>query len=733
MISSSDLAGGGVAILFDDFSISAIRSFFDRVGAVSSAGGGGAGCCCCAAATGAGAAGGVVAVVVGAAGVGAGVVAAGALGVLVLLNPKYHAAPIATMTSTTISPMMNLFSAMLVNSPAANPSVVVEGGATCGGASGRTNRGTTSTLSDIVFVLASILMRSHENQSAVYMATLQVGRAPRDDGPARPRSGMETAGATTALVKTVGERLKYANKVATAATRYLGIIADIVRGSNPAEYNALTNAIKVASTCELTYADAVRASTETTLSNIYDRIAEIDAALGRLSTMFSNAQWSRAATYNKSSTYTVDIHRLRSDAATAHEQYLDADDDAIFTGARALIGEPPIAFVLENENTINKFTIWLFGWALSTARGQARTRIELIVERCKDNILGSAMVPAPGVLTRLLPATESMDAAKLWKLLGRDDASAPGLIVINNATGSPMEFSLAGMIDAEFIERNNFKTAPTSGLTNQVLKRFVTVRRLESSAPDGSSDADKSSVGKSSVGKSSPLIPPPGRHGAAPYHVIETIDGHHWRVLTSTGADALTPTDDSDVDRASTRPWRYTDLQSITSACFDERTVHILRDYAAMTPPSTEILRARIVERLVRGFEERLRDYVGSTRTTDRATTLNPRVFRSIAIDIDDITSVLLDTLSEYAGDASPEAICTYAAKTDTVIRSLTAEINRALDAREPPARFYSETAPTELTASIIAAYRGALARAVDELERSHTWNEYNATLKDLI
>jgi len=473
------------------------------------------------------------------------------------------------------------------------------------------------------------------------------------------------------IINMVMSRFSHARDMASTASKYIALISDIIRGLDPAALTAALGAVSCAEgspTIDPTVGDPSSRDVAVALAALYDKIAATDRALDILRAVFANNTWSKLAMYNKSSTYVLDVHKLRATAITAHNQYLSADDDAVFVAARALMVEPPVAFALERESQINKFTIWLFGWSLSTASGSAARRIQAAIERCKDNMLGSALVAPMDVLTRLRPTSVS----------GGDPG---GGVRISNVTGSPMEFDMRGLIDPVYIEENGFKTSPLSGLTNQVLKRFNTVRRLGEGTP------------------SDPI---------AAAANVETIDGTHWRAL-------------EDGDRTlSTRPSRYACLQNITAGCFDEKAVHVLNEYAALKPASTEILRGRIVDRIMKGFEARL------------SGTPSPAEFHAVATDADDITQVLLDTLSEYAGDASPEAICTYAAKTDFVIRSLRTEISRALDALAPPVRAYSEMVPTELTALLLSSYRSILARAVDELERSSTWNSYDVTLKEL-
>lgn len=531
-------------------------------------------------------------------------------------------------------------------------------------------------------------------------------------------------------------RLVHARKMAENADRYVGLVAEIIQGVDPDEYALIVKSINFAKTVSLS---ADNSSMLAEITRAYDILGDLDIELARLQRMFENAKWAKLAIYNKSTTYTLDIHRCRSSADDAHRKYLDVDDEPIFDAVKLAVGEPPLAFVLENENAvddtgptrINKFTIWLISWTLSTARGEARRRLERMVERCKDAVMGSMRIPlgyagAAGAFCHTRAVTSSMPPDALWKQLGRewDDsltfdencARSHGLIVMTNPTGSPVEFDLRGLIDSATIAEHDFQTHPTSGLTKRILERFNTAKLLPS---------DKNVRAK-------PFSRFPQTGQVPSWQIIESIDGTTWRIVVPIGVD---PADDfsipADLMRAftegvSTRPHQYSVMQKITSRCFDPRAPHKLRDYAATisSRTSTEVLRAKIVDALSRGFEGRL----GSAPSGQK---LSPRAFRDLAVDVVDVSETLLDMLSERVADASPESICTYAAKTDGVVRSLVSEINRALDIHSPPPRFYAETRPTELLAGLLGIFRTCVAAAVDELERSGAWEEYDLTLKE--
>ena len=104
------------------------------------------------------------------------------------------------------------------------------------------------------------------------------------------------------------ERVTSATIIGDRAAHYLEIVDDIIRGINPAEYKRIVHAIQ-RSRDIVGIIEAGVGITLTALADAYTLLAELEDHFAVIITMFENQHYSKLALYNRSSTYTMHIHR----------------------------------------------------------------------------------------------------------------------------------------------------------------------------------------------------------------------------------------------------------------------------------------------------------------------------------------------------------------------------------------------------------------------------------------
>ncbi len=528
-------------------------------------------------------------------------------------------------------------------------------------------------------------------------------------------------------------RLQSASVVLQKTSRYMEIIGDIMRGLNPSGHADVMSATR--ETPEIIARISAFELGENILSSVFDLyklVTALDEHLQLLTGVFENQTYAKMALHNMSSTYTTNIYAERNAAEVAHEKYKHAsirDDEEIFALVVSEAQCDIIEFVIRND-TINKFTIKLIDWAIANSTGEKRRRAELIIEKQKDTVLGVERIKLAGAgvqslisrynltaITRSMPLGELFTRLKLGYSANdsledncaRLARAGPGFILVNKSTPSPIEFNLSGLIDLDYVVKNNMKTPAMSGLTKKIIERFNTANMLARGGP-----AEPTRV-----------IP-----GTVPmWYVLETINGVLWRQLGCAG-QTIIPTNlvTGIVSGLTTRPHQYNDIQSdvIISRCFDPVAGMILDDYEKLKTEvgTSEPMRAAIVDKLTADFETKI---AGSMPGS-------PQELLAMVVDQTAISGVHLGILTHTTGargQGSGEYFITYITKFDGIVRAFIKELNRRWESAAITARDFKELAREPLRALLVKTYRDVTRAAAAELDSSRTWTDYDITLKE--
>jgi hypothetical protein len=436
----------------------------------------------------------------------------------------------------------------------------------------------------------------------------------------------------------------------------------------------------------------------------------------------------------------MNIYHERNVVSYRYEKYLEisvVDDEKIFEIVCNEIkiadnSDNVIAFIIKNENVINKFTIKLIGAIIKIVNGERKRRLELIIEKQKDILLGSSrkdLSKWPGVQGKisrygLIPITISMNISELFgtlkleyeKELSNDEnftraAKEIGIIILNIATPNPIEFSLRGLIDIDFINAHDLKTNPASGLTKKILERFNTAKLL----PKGSNSA--------------PMVKYPAKIKSNKWYIFETLNGILYRQLGRNGRAIITSEDISGLlVGLSTRAQVYNLIQSndIVAKCFDPKNQLVLSSYKddKKVVHSSEPIKASIINQLSTWFDKQITEHVPKSA----------QQVKSMAINSAIITEVLLDTLTHSTGiygKGSSEYLVTYIAKFDSIIHKFIRELERRWGDEKISNMLFKERTGNDLHKYLMNMYTHIVKLSADEMDKSNVWTEYDISLKE--
>jgi hypothetical protein len=538
-------------------------------------------------------------------------------------------------------------------------------------------------------------------------------------------------------------RLNHIRSMVEKGAQYLDIVKNIVMSINPKQHgDTMTNmeylGKKVAEIEHIKW-DIAPTAILAAAASLYQDFIDVDTRIQQLISVVENETYSKLIIYNMSSTYTTNIYHMRNGISLTHEKYLEAvlaDDESIFSIIFALPYSPDelFSFIVEHDHLINKFTIKMIGITIATTTPERRRRLELIIEEQKDLVLGSRRIDLSGaagiqgmmVRYNLRPLTRSLVPAALFAFAEAEynpDVSldenfvamagrGPGVIAINKSTPSPVEFDLSGLIDDKYIMANDLKTNPLSGLTKKIIDRFSTAVLLQRGA------------------RAAAVRRYQGREHDK-WWIFESINGDLWRVMGRDG-DHLIPSSAIQglLKGVTTRPHQYSSAQEsvILSKYLDPLSQLVLTEYEDMkvSPPSSEPIRAAILDRLSTDFEAKI--------SADPPTTA--AAARRAAVDRHVINEVLLDILTHSTGvhgKGSAEYLITYIAKFDSIIYDFIKKLERQWGSINLPERVFKELGRAELKSELMTVFRGVTRAVVNELDQSNTWTDYDLSLKEFV
>lgn len=521
-------------------------------------------------------------------------------------------------------------------------------------------------------------------------------------------------------------------KIITEKTaKYIVLIEDLVLGYNPSQY---TDVIEAVARLRILHAEisAIRldisasCNVMTIMTGLYTRFAEIDRLLEISYQLFANKMYARAATYNRSATYSNEVHResgLVYDAKDKLALISARDDDNIFEFVLPYCGniETDIFnYIMTVMDIVNKFTTKLIAYALRNQLSDGkRNSLREIIEQQKDTILSSGYTPivAPGIVGlceryNLLPGPAQTKEEIIAQINGSETDFAAiaklghGIIIVDISTSSPITFDISGLVDSEYILSNKLDMKPLSGLTKKVLTRYATAKML-------------------SVG-TSPPAPMKIYSGKLPtWYIISMIGDNTYRLMkgvenTGHTIDKYIHINPRILRGLSSRPIKYNDICAvdILQNTVATQIIQQVADYVQIIPASTEPDRAKIIDKLMKLF--------------DLAEFKTPADFKGF-LTSEMISSTVMTTLHPRLTERNiTEHMTTYVLHMETLTTQLCRELWKRMYA-ESLNRLFSEHGSSEIKELLSVRFRLICTKSLDEIDKLGLFINYNYGLKGYV
>lgn len=490
------------------------------------------------------------------------------------------------------------------------------------------------------------------------------------------------------------------DKFVINARKYISMAEPFVRGDNPGLAGDAARSLK----------DLESPAPASGYVEVYEDFEWRLAAMAPLMHIISDENYLKRLTYNRfsSADEVTEPRRRAIDAKTAFETPSDA---GVFEESLKSV-TPDDIYRIVTTARVTRYTTKLLAHAMKLFDGDRRATIAGIIEKQKDAVLGAVRhkLPFPGVqaLTSrasLIPKSAGVPISTIvaddggWAKLATE---GPGIIVINASVGTPLEFNLRGLIDAEFIAEHSLKTSPFTGINKKVLERFNTVYTI------------------------------PGPPSTAPPVQIFPGNAGSWRVFQLLTAEICREMRFADVgglvEGLNGRAHAYNKIQSdiILERCYDPRAGPIIAEYEnfkALTT-SSEVVRAAILSKLSEKFRAEL-----AARGNVNAFTVG-----DIATNGETISTVLVEILinsTGLRGRTTPEHILTYLSKFDGVVRAFTKELEKRWAKAGIAPGTFRDYRGDKLIDHLTSAYESAVVAALQELDKTNAWSEYDLTVKE--
>ena len=165
----------------------------------------------------------------------------------------------------------------------------------------------------------------------------------------------------------------------------------------------------------------------------------------------------------------------------------------------------------------------------------------------------------------------------------------------------------------------------------------------------------------------------------------------------------------------------------IINKCFDPKSHAILAAYEEekQTALSSDIIKGQIIYEFTQTFEDKLSKKVPST---------SGEFYHMVLGDNEEINDILLDRLIDTMGihtKGSNEYTLTYLTKFDTIIRQFIKELENSAKKHHVGHLIFKERSGADLKKYLMDIYKDIITNAVNELDRSKQWTEYDVSIKE--
>ena len=489
-----------------------------------------------------------------------------------------------------------------------------------------------------------------------------------------------------------------AHIVEVNVSKFIARAGKFLSATDPIGYNLLLSQIDIIKSITV----PSQLSSLADFNTVYAKLAQLEHAIDTVCSVYSDADLIKKLTIGMSSTFAQEIFRERNFALDAQEQFKSMLADDNFNAPREIAQKSTtddLFNFLIGATTINGFIVWLTSYTITRTDGIKKQRLEQMVQQFIDQTLGVTRLKleSPGIDGNwlrygLAPLGDSMSADDLSNIIGGAINSPrsnniPGVILCCSVTPSPVEFSMRGLIDLEYVTIHDLKTLPIAGVNKKVIERMNTAKMLER--------ANSSPL---------PVQVYPGKPDN--WYIIETINmqqyrllGNHQQTIHSTAAIRGL------IDGMTSRPEMYNRLQSdsILSVAHDSTLQLKLAAYTAMTPLSSEIAREKMLDDLSDDFTRRIANMKSIEHMLDAV--INP--------------TLITQLLSNRPQETDPEIMLTSYAHADGTVYKFTRELNQAWESwvNNASSTMFTEYEGKNLQHLLVTIFREVTKPIIDGLD----------------
>lgn len=549
------------------------------------------------------------------------------------------------------------------------------------------------------------------------------------------------------------------NKILDRSAKYVKSIRELIIKNDPELHAKITNAV-----------DALRASTDlhTDMSlmqtlNLYDTLNTIEENIKILYQIVINKNYEKQLLYDKSSTYSDEHYQDKRVFERTYDELLTTsvkDDEFIINTVIEHLDvknhKDELFQFVTTDTKSNKFMFKLVSTLIKETSGTQKRTLERLIEDQKDKMLESSRLPnvKPGILGSMVryglrPLTDMIPIEELFSQIGfeYDNSKTPdenfkiisetnGVIVLTRSTKSPIDFDIRGLIDVDYIIKEDLKQAPIIGLNPKVIRRYETLKVLSEPTPE------------------SPLKVYPGK--TTSWYVFETAADSKYRLLVKENTNIALKHGGTEMPKSahmlstlsrrkveglrsplvsenevigllkglSLRAERYNHIQEteILSKCFDPLSKHILTTYTD-TPHIIDINQFAIQEKLM----SKINEEIATSKPKHAAD------FKRIILDQNTISTIITDVIlqKQQHQRGSVEYLVTYVTRIDNMISSFMREAERQFRQESIPGRLFKEHTDSQIISILQDTFKNILKRTIEELNRNKSWSEYELSLKE--
>jgi len=602
--------------------------------------------------------------------------------------------------------------------------------------------------------------------------------------------------------------MNHVEVVTRRTSHFVSGIRDIISSMDMQEYNTTLSNIEYLRGC-ITSIPLMIKSTGLDIAGealqLYIELDKTDLAMEQIIGVINNPTYERLSRTSASASIIVDSQLNRDAARRAHHNYTveRVQDDSIITeyitdmimesASKGNVTYGSIFdFIMAHAHVVNKFTVKLISWIITLLPDGQRRQLEMLVEKQKDEIIGSTRVDVStraginGLMVRygLVPATRLMALDALLAHLvgthsisdtsagtsdtftGTDIAAAgtqldAGIVVINIADASPVEFDLHGLIDAGYIAEHKLTAGKLAGLNKTIIAKYKTATM---DIPNGAS-------------KSLPMVIY-GDKASPCWYILETIDGTRYRALgvprvvskISIGEIPMiamnkrgkstkkTKSSSGRTKRAEINPSIIIDKNPIHAA-IDPRVPRdqirgLFEGLSTRCYQYNAICGETIVPRAVDPqlcviadeYEQYHKDTSGisaalTATLAEQFAKLNPEItspehYRAQALVRESTHAALLKVFIHVTGTrgrGQDEYMISFVARFDTIATAFMRELEHQIGLTMPTARQFKELSKMDLHRELVGAYRAAVHAATHHLEKMAVYDNYDTSLKQFV